>query len=141
MFWNTLRMLLVAVVVLCVAQVAHAQDENAPPPSPSPGGINTSNPDLALPIGAGGNVVMTVTPGGNIGIDNPTPVEALDVGGAMRVGDDGSACTPVNAGTVIFVSPSTRRFMPCPQNAICSPKIMPTGFYGCDGTNWNMLAQ
>ena len=52
---------------------------------------------------------------GNVGIGTTAPVARLDVGGGIRVANDGDTCNSVKAGTIRFTG---------------------TNFQGCTGTAW-----
>lgn len=63
---------LAAALLSCLSQGAYANGIN------SPAGVNVD-------IGAGGTRgIITVTPSGGVGIDNPTPGAALDVHGEIK---------------------------------------------------------
>ena len=79
--------LFAAIIGLCFAQDAHAD------------GVNTDSNTLPLPIGAGGNTVMTITPSSctagppcaysinSVGISTTTPQATLDVNGEVNIGN------------------------------------------------------
>lgn len=58
---------------------------------------------------------LKITTNGNIGIGQSSPIEKLDVNGAIKIDNTSSTCNGANAGTIRW-------------NGTC--------FEGCDGTNW-----
>ncbi len=65
-----------------------------------------------------GTQMLTITPTSNVGIGTTTPIEKLEITGAVKVADTASPCDTSHEGTIKYVRPH---------------------FYGCDGTNWKQL--
>ena len=58
---------------------------------------------------------------GKVGVGTMTPVVQLDISGAMKIGNDASACSSTTAGSMRYNSTSSQ-------------------FEFCDGTSWKTLA-
>lgn len=61
-------------------------------------GMNSTSGNL--PIGAGGNTVITVTPDGKVGIGTQTPRTTLDVNGAIKLGSVNTPCDANHRGAI-----------------------------------------
>lgn len=79
------------------------------------GATNSGTPDLVFSQ-VGGSEKMRLTDGGNLGIGTPTPVERLEVNGAVKVGTTASACNATAAGTIRWTG---------------------SAFEKCNGTAWS----
>lgn len=93
-------------------------------PSPAQanaGGFNSTG-NAPLPIGAGENKIMVLTPDGLVGINTGTtgPVAALDINGGLRIGTDPAPalCNAQRGGTLSY-APSAGGVLSL-----------------CDGTGW-----
>lgn len=90
-----------------------------------PSSIHAGNIEAQLPSSDGsdafqiqnsaGTPLLSVQSDGKVGVGSTNPGAMMDVSGGVKIGNDTSSCTSVNAGTIRFNG---------------------TSFQGCDGTNW-----
>lgn len=62
--------------------------------------------------------LVYIPPSASFGIGTQSPVEKVDISGALKIGNTTSNCTSSNAGTLKYVS---------------------NNFYGCNGSSWVLL--
>jgi hypothetical protein len=84
-------------------------------------GLNSMS-GTSLPIGAGGNTAMWVTPAGNIGIGTNAPQTNFEVAGEVRIDNTSVACSSSNEGAMRYNS---------------SLKVMQF----CNGTTWRVVGE
>jgi hypothetical protein len=82
--------------------------------------IDPSNPHFSVTevFAAGGQSRIKVIPGGDVGIGVSTPQAKLDVGGGVKIGQTGLACSSDTKGTIRY------------NNSASSIQY-------CDGNNWS----